>query len=405
MRLILFFALVLPAFGTSHAVNAGPEYPNYVVIGAFASRDNAVRFTRDAVAHEFDAHFDINPNRNLYYVFVMVTGDRPAAIREATRLRKETSYFDAWVYQGVIGQVAAEAGESSQDIDPVTQGAMTVTEHASLVETQAVPVETNEETLPLPDSAVETAPPANRPALDAVSRADTEERNFIFAVKRGVDNTVVDADVDMVDPERSRKIRSYKANESVKVDVPSSLTKVSFVCELMGYRKVQKTIDFNAPIGDGIISDGEGNIIVPFELVRLQKGDIAVMYNVFFYKDAAIMRPESRYEVNRLLEMLNENSNYRIKLHGHTNGNARGKIITMGESKNFFSLTGAREGSGSAKKLSEERANAIREYLMDNGIGEDRIEIKAWGGKRPLHDKNSARAQENVRVEVEILNL
>jgi outer membrane protein OmpA-like peptidoglycan-associated protein len=143
--------------------------------------------------------------------------------------------------------------------------------------------------------------------------------------------------------------------------------------------------------------------VLPFELVRLQKGDIAVMYNVFFYKDAAVMRPESRFEVDNLLQMLKENSQYKIRIHGHTNGNSHGKIITMGETRNFFSLTGSSEGFGSAKKLSFERAAAIKAYLVENGIADNRMEIKAWGGKRPIHDKNAARAQENVRVEVEIL--
>jgi hypothetical protein len=41
--------------------------------------------------------------------------------------------------------------------------------------------------------------------------------------------------------------------------------------------------------------------------------------------------------------------------------------------------------------------------MIQNAIEPSRIEIKAWGGKRPLHDKHSTRAQENVRVEVEIL--
>jgi len=31
------------------------------------------------------------------------------------------------------------------------------------------------------------------------------------------------------------------------------------------------------------------------------------------------------------------------------------------------------------------------------------MEVKAWGGKKPIHDKMSQRAQENVRVEIEIL--
>jgi outer membrane protein OmpA-like peptidoglycan-associated protein len=128
------------------------------------------------------------------------------------------------------------------------------------------------------------------------------------------------------------------------------------------------------------------------------------MYNVYFFKDAAIMRPESRYEVTSLLDMLKENPKYKIKLHGHTNGGAAGKIISMSKgSENFFSLNDTRDGFGSAKQLSEERADVIRSYMIKNGIEAPRIELKAWGGKRPLHDKHSARAQENVRVEVEIL--
>lgn len=116
------------------------------------------------------------------------------------------------------------------------------------------------------------------------------------------------------------------------------------------------------------------------------------------------MRPESRYEVNSLMEMLLENPKYKIKIHGHTNGNAAGKIISMSkDSQNFFSLNDTKEGIGSAKELSEDRANVIREYLVSNGIDAKRMEIKAWGGKRPIHDKMSNRAQENVRVEIEIL--
>jgi outer membrane protein OmpA-like peptidoglycan-associated protein len=45
----------------------------------------------------------------------------------------------------------------------------------------------------------------------------------------------------------------------------------------------------------------------------------------------------------------------------------------------------------------------IRDYLIDSGIDASRMEVKAWGGKRPLYNKNSVNAKRNVRVEVEIL--
>jgi len=178
---------------------------------------------------------------------------------------------------------------------------------------------------------------------------------------------------------------------------------VSFVCEVFGYRKIQQPLNFNEPTAtEGITSD-ENKITVPFNLVRLKKGDIAVMYNVYFFKDAAVMRPESRYEVTSLLEMLQENPKYKIKIHGHTNGNASGKIISMTDSKNFFSLSETKEGYGSAKKLSEERAKVIQGYLVAQGINPTRMHIKAWGGKRPVYDIDSQQARANVRVEIEIL--
>ena len=102
--------------------------------------------------------------------------------------------------------------------------------------------------------------------------------------------------------------------------------------------------------------------------------------------------------------MMNENPNYRIRLHGHTNGNYHGSIISMGDNGDFFSMgDDVKKSMGTSKKLSTERAEVIKKYLIANGIAADRIEIKAWGGKRPIYDKNSPNARKNVRVEVEVL--
>jgi outer membrane protein OmpA-like peptidoglycan-associated protein len=95
---------------------------------------------------------------------------------------------------------------------------------------------------------------------------------------------------------------------------------------------------------------------------------------------------------------MNENANYRIRLHGHTNGNYTGKIVSVGPSQDFFSLQNdVVTTTGSAKHLSELRADVIRDYLVANSIQADRIEVKAWGGKRPIYDKKSVNAKKNVR--------
>jgi outer membrane protein OmpA-like peptidoglycan-associated protein len=375
------------------------DRPNYVVIGAFRVYKNAIRFT--ARAHKdlkMDAKFELNPYRKLYYVYVLSTDDQSLAINEARRLRSESEFRDTWVYFGTLGDRAAALGENNfvgQDINPET--AQKIGDVNKIDDSQA-PVDSA--TQPEHNSA--PIPPA--PADEKMkSLDDASGKHFLFKVFRATDSTSVDGDVDAIDTEKTRKIGTYKAN--VPVSLPkNNLKAVSFVCEVFGYRKIQRDIDYNNPEGDGISKEENGAVVVPFELMRLQKGDIAVMYNVYFFKDAAIMRPESRYEVSSLLDMLNENNKYKIRLHGHTNGNATGRIIGMSKgSKNFFSLNDTKDGFGSAKELSEQRADVIRNYLVSNGIDPTRIEIKAWGGKRPIHDKNSARAQENVRVEVEIL--
>src|SRR5689334_13188011 len=156
-----------------------------------------------------------------------------------------------------------------------------------------------------------------------------------------------------------------------------------FDCQVTGFRQLSETVNFRNPVNEDSAVVIENNlIIVPFELVRLKKGDKSILYNVYFYKDAAIMRPESKYELDGLLAMMNENPKYRIMFHGHTNGNDSGKIIEIGDSKNYFSLADTKEGYGSAKQLSEERAIVIREYMISEGIAADRMEVKAWGGKK-----------------------
>ncbi|MEQ8301785.1 MAG: OmpA family protein [Cyclobacteriaceae bacterium] len=228
-------------------------------------------------------------------------------------------------------------------------------------------------------------------------------RNFRFRLFNTVNGRKVNGSVELVN-EAGKKLDSYEGNELVQVKRSDASGEIVLACEVLGYRKLLFKVNYDNPfLTDGVEKGEDEEAIIPFGLVRLQKGDIAVMYNVYFFKDAAIIRPESKYEINNLLDMMRESDTYKIRIHGHTNGNAAGKIITMGESKNYFSLSDTNEQRGSAKKLSEERANVIREYLADNGVGDDRMEVKAWGGSRALYDKNHSLAQSNVRVEIEIL--
>jgi outer membrane protein OmpA-like peptidoglycan-associated protein len=401
----LLLTILTSIFAAGFLYSTTPQPHHYVVIGAFAIKKNAERFIHHAEQHSLHARFEINPDRNLYYVYVLLTDDRNEAIQTALKLRAESPYHDTWVFKGVLGETLSKV--SGEDINPVTQ-------RTSEIVIADVPVPQEKQTSSVAEYKLVAGLPQNELSASIspveIARAENvpAQRQVVFSLFRADNRTPIDGDVLAIDAERARKIASFDANRSVRIYHPGNQSgEMLFMTEVFGYRKVQRTFNFTAPQGDDLQTDSSGNLVIPFELVRLQKGDIAVMYNVYFFKDAAVMRPESRWELNNLLEMLLENPKYKIRIHGHTNGNAPGKIVShntkSGKPENFFSLTDTREGYGSAKKLSQERAEVIREYLLANGIDASRMQIKAWGGKRPVVDKLHTLAENNVRVEIEIL--
>ena len=398
LTLILFILTILfnlKVSATKGQLNA--KGANYVVIGAFSIPKNAIEFTNSAKENNLDAEFSINPERNLFYVYVMATPDHEIAINEAKKLRLG-QYLDAWVFSGVLGE---DQKINGTDMNPITR------EKINKIEPSDPIITTNLEQKPLKLEASTTSiiRTENNTSVTSIEEMEPGSKKFLFKIyTEGKKELQGDVDIIDLDKAKPKKIASYRGNEPVSVKPVNKSGNIEFVCEVFGYRKIQTVTNFNQPEATEGITIEENKAVVPFELVRLKKGDFAVMYNVYFYKDAGIMRPESKYEVNSLLDMLKENPKYKIRIHGHTNGNDRGKVISMGESKNFFAITtDVKQGSGSAKKLSEERALVIQSYLINQGIDPSRMQIKAWGGKKPVYEEDHALAQVNVRVEIEIL--
>lgn len=380
LSLTIFISSITSAKNYSLASREGATI-YVVVIGAFLVKENAKKFAAQASKKYPTAEYEFNSNRRLYYVSILTTEDKPTAIDTVLKLRETTLYKDAWVYFESNGEsISGDAplSSSSQEEQAVTE---------------QVPIETETEkvaeVIPEPTEQKSNAP---------------KPIKFIFKLYKAVDNSQIEGSIDVINAENAKKIGTYKGNEEVQIPATVSTSKkLSLVCNVFGFRKAQREIELTGRLDNDISVDADHNIIVPFELIKIQKGDIAVMYNVYFFKDAAIMQPQSQFEVNSLLTMMKENPTAKILIHGHTNGSASGKILSMGDSKNFFSLSGNKAGFGTASELSKQRAETIKEYLITNGIEAERMEVKGWGGKRSLYDKESTRAKENVRVEIEMV--
>ena len=238
---------------------------------------------------------------------------------------------------------------------------------------------------------------------------EIEGLKFYFNTYRENNFKEIPGKIEIINPDKPQRIAFKNAHKLV--GIPEGFNRsgnVELICEIFGYKKVQHDFnlnDLNNEKTAPFLSEQDDVLVVDFELKRYTKGDLVTMYNVYFFKDATIMRPESKYELQQLLELLKENEDYKIKILGHTNGNNSGPIIEIAEGSNqYFSNSGGkREGWGSAKKLSTKRAELIRDYLTFEGINPERIEAKGYGGKRSIYEKFDKLAYKNVRVEIEIL--
>lgn len=371
----------------------------YVVVSAYAkSRENvAQNYVELLKLKGYKANYGFNTSRNLYFAYLSYFDNLKSSLQEMRNTRSKGEFTEAWV-RVVPGDIT--------DAPLVTQAPVPVESVKPLPET----VTKEKEQLPVPVSQeIAEADPAimDNPEIKQYPVMTLGNTEVFLSLYNARNNRIVDGNVAVVDTDRSKQLTKVKGNEYLVLPDPKSKSgQLTLICEAFGYRKIQQEINYPLPLADTVKSyiDLMGTtLVINFDLVRYQKGDIATLYNVYFYNDASLMRPESKFELNNLLQLMQENPKYKIRLHGHTNGNYHGKIISMGADKNFFSLDGSVQSVGSAKDLSGNRAKIIKDYLVANGIDETRMEVKAWGGKRPIFDKHSVNAQKNVRVEVEIL--
>ncbi|HBH22704.1 MAG TPA: hypothetical protein DDY13_04695 [Cytophagales bacterium] len=254
--------------------------------------------------------------------------------------------------------------------------------------------------------AIEEEPDREETAISEKEQ-DLKEYPFIFGTVHATTMKEVPGNVIFLDGERNKVVTTLPANELVMVPDPNNGTnKAIFLCEIFGYKRQKIQMTLGGPYDDSAdqVTVKGDTVYVRFLLSRYSKGDVAIMYNVYFFTDAVVMEQESKIELNSLLNMMQENENYEIKIHGHTNGNAAGKIIDLRSENDFFGIGSDNpEGYGSAKKLSRRRAETVKMWLVDSGIDEKRIDTKGWGGKKMLYDEHDVSAKRNVRVEIEVL--
>jgi outer membrane protein OmpA-like peptidoglycan-associated protein len=118
-------------------------------------------------------------------------------------------------------------------------------------------------------------------------------------------------------------------------------------------------------------------------LVPIEVGQVYQVNNVLFYQSKADLVETSYSELDRLVKIMKDNESLEIELAGHTDNQGDPQ-------KNIL--------------LSKQRVETVKQYLVKNGILETRIQLKAYGGSKPIASNASELTRKlNRRVEVKII--
>lgn len=123
-----------------------------------------------------------------------------------------------------------------------------------------------------------------------------------------------------------------------------------------------------------------GFFIDPDDGGKSLAGTLFRLENVFFDVDKYSLREESQATLDKLVVLMNQYPGMEIEVQGHTDSDASPE----------HNLT-----------LSHNRAGAVRQYLIDHGINENRIEATGYGETRPIASNATAEGKQlNRRVMV-----
>jgi outer membrane protein OmpA-like peptidoglycan-associated protein len=118
-------------------------------------------------------------------------------------------------------------------------------------------------------------------------------------------------------------------------------------------------------------------------LTPIEVGQKVQLNNVFFYRGKAQLQSSSYAELDKLVQMLQQNPRIEIELEGHTD-NQGDPQLNQG--------------------LSEERVRAVEDYLVSKGVETGRISGRGYGGEKPIASNDTELTRKlNRRVEFKIL--
>jgi outer membrane protein OmpA-like peptidoglycan-associated protein len=197
-------------------------------------------------------------------------------------------------------------------------------------------------------------------------------------ITSGIDGSAIDADILFTAKEQEEWKINYSKNGEFSISIPKGL-EYKFIAQKDGYISNTKYVKVEK------YEHYPQGYQMDIKMVPIKEGEKIVLNNLYFKQSEPEILPQSFDELNDLADILIEHKDIKIQIEGHTDnsGNATDLI-----------------------HLSEERALAVKVFLMKRGVKSERMLTKGFGGTEPIfpQPKDEKERQANRRVEIKIVN-
>jgi outer membrane protein OmpA-like peptidoglycan-associated protein len=124
-------------------------------------------------------------------------------------------------------------------------------------------------------------------------------------------------------------------------------------------------------------------------LAPAKVGETAVLHDLFFEGDQAVLLKISEPELPKILKFMQINPDLKVEIAGHINGPG----LIMANEPEW------------RRTLSERRAKLVYDYLLQNNIPTERMTFNGYENKQMLFPapKNEQEAEQNRRVEIRVV--
>ncbi|NRA12514.1 MAG: OmpA family protein [Crocinitomicaceae bacterium] len=220
------------------------------------------------------------------------------------------------------------------------------------------------------------------PIKDNAIEATVEVKKKSFTVFKGktidaMTKAPVESEIEITDNATGKLIETFTTNSATGKFIITLASGKNYGIAVKAEGYLFHSENFDIPTGS---ADNLINKII--ELKNIAVGSKIALRNIFFDTGKSSLRNTSNRELDRLVKLLKDVPSLKIEISGHTDNTGSAKLNAA---------------------LSQDRAQAVVNYLKGKGIDTGRLEAKGYGSSAPIASNGtSSGRQENRRTEFEI---